>query len=919
MASNRLRGSYARAGQRIVQRRQGWVVVPANDDAKPYDALGQPKGFRADASRTNKCTCAKYNLIDLTNLTKGGDAAATLSVASNPSMISSAKFAKVATNGKVYRLDNSSGALPATASSGVSGNTNKHSVRALVGGGSGTIGLSNAAGQQEFEAGEPRLIKQENVTPDSSSVGWQIQANAGEVIDFLFCEMVEVVALPDDIIVASYAAMTDTTALDVLQLGPVAFGGLNPANFKLVLAENADDLTDLVGSTTTIDAQDFASGTGGFVAAGSAVAVDVSGELQITGASNSTVASKSYTITPGEFFRVSVAGRRGTAGSAGARIGNAFNATTYGEFSYSSFTKALRSVIFKASSANLVLTLGYGATGLTTFHDDVLVEQLTVAADRSVAAQHPVVIGTLERVLVAPGSSLAGYTGFSESNYLEVPYNAAFNFGTSDIHEACWIIGETTGACVFTDRGTPGGQRRYQISQNESGFLQAIIADTGAVQFVSTFQINDGHPHFIELVRKGTTAVEIRCDGESQTFAGTSKSVTDTGTATLRIGLSAEGTNPAVGFIIAVVLVQSYAPTAEESARMYEQMLPYFTEGKYADPFNIGQGFPFIGYDPTLPLIIVTEAAQDYLGTNGIRAELTDGTSISRAQNYVGSSNVPGLYLQIAGVSTGSTGEGNSVGAGQYVKVATRFKSGANRVRSEISSGSEVATTYIRPPLKDLLLGASRSSSANALKGYLKRVTVYQADLNNSELDALVGDFPLWTDGDSYNANAVGLANTLRSLTGLLLINTAISGSTLQQTADRVEADVGYHASTLIVWDGSANGYNTVSEYVDQYDRIIAALGHDRYLILPPVTPSGGDPFISNQIWALMQERLDETRLLDPMPALLSLAISPGDDADVAAGCVPASLMLDTVHLTQAALTAVGNAVVDDLQSRGWI
>lgn len=92
-----------------------------------------------EPQRTNKCV--NYNAVpngSLTGVSKGGDAAATLTEVDDSAALAAAGLSTVCSSGKVFKLDNSAGSTNAYASiSGPTGNTNDHSFSAYVRG-SGT-------------------------------------------------------------------------------------------------------------------------------------------------------------------------------------------------------------------------------------------------------------------------------------------------------------------------------------------------------------------------------------------------------------------------------------------------------------------------------------------------------------------------------------------------------------------------------------------------------------------------------------------------------------------------------------------------------------------------------------------------------------------------------------------------------------
>jgi hypothetical protein len=105
------------------------------------------RGLLIEEQRTSKTTVLNRNPTATTGITKGGDAAATLTVVSDAAALAAAGLSGICSNGNVYKLDNTAGATNAFAGiSGAVGNTNTHVGDAYVRGtGTGWIGQNGSA------------------------------------------------------------------------------------------------------------------------------------------------------------------------------------------------------------------------------------------------------------------------------------------------------------------------------------------------------------------------------------------------------------------------------------------------------------------------------------------------------------------------------------------------------------------------------------------------------------------------------------------------------------------------------------------------------------------------------------------------------------------------------------------------------
>lgn len=156
-------------------------------------AANQPRFTYADGrylllierAATNRCTAAKVNPSATTNITKGGDAASVLSVASQSSVIAASIYATIASSGNAYKLDNSAGSTAATATiGGTAPDASKHSIQAVVWGGTGNISLSGASAKTFSASATPQKITIENLTPAAGNQ-LVITADAGQVVYFI--------------------------------------------------------------------------------------------------------------------------------------------------------------------------------------------------------------------------------------------------------------------------------------------------------------------------------------------------------------------------------------------------------------------------------------------------------------------------------------------------------------------------------------------------------------------------------------------------------------------------------------------------------------------------------------------------------------------------------------------------------------
>jgi hypothetical protein len=164
--------------------------VPGNHATQPTSA----NRFTVSA-RYNKCTNNNANPTDLTGMTKGGDAAAVLSVVDDAAAIAAAGLSAKCTSGKVYKLDNSAGAAFAQAqfsdAAANVGTLNAHQCSVYWrGAGNGNLGLSNTiSADQAMPAGYQSFAIAR--TPAATTNFMVVRAQPGAVVYFILNDLRE--------------------------------------------------------------------------------------------------------------------------------------------------------------------------------------------------------------------------------------------------------------------------------------------------------------------------------------------------------------------------------------------------------------------------------------------------------------------------------------------------------------------------------------------------------------------------------------------------------------------------------------------------------------------------------------------------------------------------------------------------------
>lgn len=190
-------------------------VAGANAPRFDHDINGNALGLAIEGSTQNKLTDYNANPATTGGWSRGGDAASTLTVVTDPSgFLAAAKLNQVCTGGKIYKLDNSGGATDAYAeSSATFSSTSTHTISAWVlsQNGSGTGAQLTSSGTSpatlDIPVGATMTRNALTLTPDATGDKMRIVAKPGKVVYFILAQM-ELNPIASSVIVTSGAAAT---------------------------------------------------------------------------------------------------------------------------------------------------------------------------------------------------------------------------------------------------------------------------------------------------------------------------------------------------------------------------------------------------------------------------------------------------------------------------------------------------------------------------------------------------------------------------------------------------------------------------------------------------------------------------------------------------------------------------------------
>lgn len=209
--------------------------------------------------------------------------------------------------------------------------------------------------------------------------------------------------------------------------------------------------------------------------------------------------------------------------------------------------------------------------------------------DRSYKARTLNVIGTLQRNAAATGADLAAFSGFSASNYLEMPYTADLDFA-ADFFVRLWFRTTTIGVYeVLWSRGYYTGGAwsgaLFQLLVDNSGRLTAYASPNGfsSSDVLTGTAAADSAWHSAALVRRGA-AWELWLDDQRvATVAATNAGGNlANSSAVARVGASNDTTTRAPNSSVCLARAGAGAPSPSQLRKMYRDERPLFDSGAKA-------------------------------------------------------------------------------------------------------------------------------------------------------------------------------------------------------------------------------------------------------------------------------------------------------------------------------------------------
>ncbi|MEQ9518640.1 MAG: hypothetical protein RLN89_04290 [Parvibaculum sp.] len=231
------------------------IIVPDADGILQAIASGQPartsEGLHVYGAATNKCTNFCANPTDLTNISKSGDAASTLTVVDDATALMTAGLSNICSSGKVYKLDNSAGVTSALAIvDGETGSTGQHAVSAYMRGtGAARLSFSVTGGNAASALTSSYVRRTFTNSPLTATDKMRVVAEPGTVVFFVLNQLEEGGRATPPIVTAGTATPRAACVPAVAQgTGGTPFEGYDPAQADLTFTCEWEGVPALTGT-----------------------------------------------------------------------------------------------------------------------------------------------------------------------------------------------------------------------------------------------------------------------------------------------------------------------------------------------------------------------------------------------------------------------------------------------------------------------------------------------------------------------------------------------------------------------------------------------------------------------------------------------------------------------------------------------
>jgi len=311
----------------------------------------------------------------------------------------------------------------------------------------------------------------------------------------------------------------------------------------------------------------------------------------LNGMSSGMVAGERYTITLA-VSNYSGSGQMGFATQGG--ISSNARLSANGSIS--------ETFVYTGTSLGLFTTGGLGTIDITIRLAD---------SDRSVNGNGLQVHGTITKSAVATGADLVAYSGFTNSNYLQQPYNANLDF-TGDFSVSAWINWDGSANSFIVERGTTSSNNSglgasYNFRMNSDGTLFFNHTPNGysSSQYLYGSTVPTNTPVHVSAVRDGST-LSLYINGKlDSSLALTSVYDLTNTNAILNVGNNITASSSYMRGSLALLRISATAPSASQIAKIYEDEKVLFQENAKATLYGTSDAVTALAHDSDTNLLHV--------------------------------------------------------------------------------------------------------------------------------------------------------------------------------------------------------------------------------------------------------------------------------------------------------------------------
>lgn len=267
-------------------------------------------------------------------------------------------------------------------------------------------------------------------------------------------------------------------------------------------------------------------------------------------------------FTPGEQYLITLDAGSITAGGVTVYCGTNVAGGITGNGSYSFVATANDDEIYLQASADFIGVL-----------DNIVAVPLS-EADRSYNQNPLNVVGQLTKTAVAAGAEAVAYSGFTDENYLEQPYNTDLDYGTGDFYFSWWEnVGDTSDTQVRIDGRYSGDSTGFVMYTGSGIFNIALFTET----FNTGYTVIQNRWAKIDVVRR-SGVLEFWVDGRLVYSGASVVSASRSAASPMWIGRS-YGPQGWLNGSMALLRTGAGAPSAEQLQKMYNDEKHMFQAG----------------------------------------------------------------------------------------------------------------------------------------------------------------------------------------------------------------------------------------------------------------------------------------------------------------------------------------------------